>query len=145
MAPPAEIYERPSSRWVADFVGDINLFQGRLGDDGLTIEGTAAGRLRVAAKPDAEPGTIVWAAVRPEKVRISRDGASPDQANCIVGTVVDLGYLGSVSIYKVRIRDGFAGAGSGRQCRRPRTADRLRGAGVAELAGRRRDRADVLR
>ena len=105
VAPPAEIYERPSSRWVADFVGDINLFQGRIGDDGLTIEGTAAGRLRVAAKPDAKPGTMVWAAVRPEKVRITRERPSPDQDNYVVGTVVDLGYLGSVSIYKVRIRD----------------------------------------
>jgi putrescine transport system ATP-binding protein len=48
VAPPAEIYERPNSRWVADFIGDVNLFEGRLGDDGLSIEGTAAGRVRVA-------------------------------------------------------------------------------------------------
>jgi putrescine transport system ATP-binding protein len=105
VAPPTELYERPNSRWVADFVGDINLFQGRLGDDGLTIEGTAAGRLRVAAKPDARPGTMVWVAVRPEKVLVTRERPSPDRDNCVGGTVVDLGYLGSVSIYKLRIRD----------------------------------------
>ncbi len=43
VAPPAEIYERPTSRWVADFIGDVNLFQGRLSDDGLSVEGTAGG------------------------------------------------------------------------------------------------------
>jgi putrescine transport system ATP-binding protein len=106
VAPAAEIYERPNSRWVADFVGDINLFEGRLADDGLGVEGTPAGNLRVALKPDAAPGAIVWVAVRPEKVRISRDQPSPGLANCIAGTVVEIGYLGDVSVYKLRIRDG---------------------------------------
>jgi putrescine transport system ATP-binding protein len=106
VAPAAEIYERPNCRWVADFVGDVNLFHGRLGDGGLTVEGTAAGRLRVASKPDAEPGAMVWVAVRPEKVRISREPLLPGLDNCVAATVVDIGYLGDVSIYKLRIRDG---------------------------------------
>jgi putrescine transport system ATP-binding protein len=106
VAPPAEIYERPNSRWVADFIGDVNLFAGRLGDDGVSIEGTAAGRVRVAVKPEAEPGTMVWAAVRPEKVRISHEPPLPGLDNCVAGTVVDIGYLGDISIYKLRIRDG---------------------------------------
>jgi len=106
VAPAAEIYERPNSRWVADFVGEVNLFQGRLGDDGLSVEGTAAGSLRVAAKPDAEPGKLVWVAVRPEKVRVSRELPSAAAHNCVAGTVVDIGYLGDTSIYKLRIRDG---------------------------------------
>ncbi|MGO9047628.1 MAG: ABC transporter ATP-binding protein [Xanthobacteraceae bacterium] len=106
VAPAAEIYERPRSRWVADFVGDINLFQGRLGDDRLSVEGTAAGNLRAWAKPEADPGSIVWLAVRPEKVRISREPPVADVANCTSGTVVDIGYLGGMSIYKLRIRDG---------------------------------------
>ncbi len=106
VAPAAEIYERPSSRWVADFVGDINLFQGRLADDGLSVEGTPAGNLRVATKPAAAPGAMVWVAVRPEKVRISREPPSADLANCIPGAVVEIGYLGDVSVYKLRIRDG---------------------------------------
>src|SRR5271170_7632676 len=63
VAPPAAIYEQPNSRWVADFIGDVNLFEGRLGDDGVSVEGTAAGRLRVAVKPDAAPGAMVWVAV----------------------------------------------------------------------------------
>jgi putrescine transport system ATP-binding protein len=106
VAPPAEIYEHPRSRWVADFVGDINLFQGRLGNDRLTVEGTPAGNLRAGAKPEADPGAVVWLAVRPEKVRISREAPAPEGANCTSATVVDIGYLGGVSIYQLRIRDG---------------------------------------
>ncbi len=106
VAPPAEIYEQPNSRWVADFVGDVNLFEGRLGDDGLSVEGTEAGRLRLAAKTDAEPGTMVWVAVRPEKIRIAREPPAPGSDNCVAGTVADIGYLGDMSIYKLRIRGG---------------------------------------
>jgi putrescine transport system ATP-binding protein len=106
VATPSDVYEQPNSRLVADFIGEVNLFEGRLGDDGLTIEGTAAGRLRVAGKPDAVPGAIVWVAVRPEKVRITHEPALPGLDNCVSGTVVDIAYLGDLSIYKLRIRDG---------------------------------------
>src|SRR5246500_1262488 len=65
VAPPAEIYEQPNSRWVADFIGSVNLFEGRVGDVEGTIEGTALGRLRAAGKINAEVGATVWVAVRP--------------------------------------------------------------------------------
>jgi len=100
VAPPAEIYERPNARWVADFVGDVNLFEGRLGDDGLSVEGTAAGRVRVAARVGAEPGQVVWAAVRPEKVRIARAPPAAGSDNSVAATVVDVAYLGDTSLYK---------------------------------------------
>jgi len=106
VAPPPEIYEQPSSRWVADFVGDVNLFEGRLGDDGQSVEGTAAGRLRVGAKSAAEPGQVVWVAVRPEKLRIAREQPVAGLDNSVAATVVDIGYLGDTSLYKLRIRDG---------------------------------------
>ena len=106
VAPPSSIYERPNSRWVADFIGNINLFEGRLGDDGLSVEATPAGRLRVSAGTDAAPGAVVWVAVRPEKIRISRDPPLPAPDNSVRATVVDLGYLGDTSIFKLRIPDG---------------------------------------
>jgi putrescine transport system ATP-binding protein len=105
VAAPDEIYERPNSRWVADFVGDVNLFEGRVGDDRLSVEGTAAGRLQVTAPIGAEPRTPVWVAVRPERVRVSRD-KPPSVENCLAGTIVEIGYLGDLSIYHVRIADG---------------------------------------
>jgi putrescine transport system ATP-binding protein len=103
---PAEIYERPNSRWVADFVGDINLFEGRVGDDRINVEGTAAGRLRVAAPIAAEPRTVVWAAVRPERLRIMRHPPAAVAENCLSGTVAEIGYLGGQSLYQVRLADG---------------------------------------
>ncbi len=106
VAPPAEIYERPNSRWVAEFVGEVNLFHGRVGEDGVSVEGAAAGRLRLASKPDVAPGAMVWVAVRPEKVRIAREPPLPGLDNCVAGTAVDIGYLGDFSFYKFRIRDG---------------------------------------
>jgi putrescine transport system ATP-binding protein len=122
IAPPAEIYEQPNSRWVADFVGDVNLFEGRVGDDGMSVEGTPAGRLRVAAKIDAEPGATVWLAVRPEKMRIAHEPPSQDLENCVAGTIVDIGYLGDLTIYKLRIAHGSsvkaAIANSGRPAER---------------------------
>ena len=110
VAPPAEIYEHPNSRWVADFIGTVNLFEGRVGDLDGTVEGTALGRLRVDAKIDAEPRATVWVAVRPEKIRLLQRQAGPGEGpgpdNDIAATVVDIGYLGDLSIYKLRTETG---------------------------------------
>jgi putrescine transport system ATP-binding protein len=110
VAPPAEIYESPNSRWVADFIGTVNLFEGRVSDREDTVEGTALGRLRVGAKIDAEPHATVWVAVRPEKIRLSQRqtgaGEAPAPDNGIAATVVDIGYLGDLSIYKLRSETG---------------------------------------
>jgi len=106
VAPSAEIYEQPNSRWVADFVGDINLFEGRLSDDGMSVEGSTTGRLRVTATIEAAPGALVWIAVRPEKLRLTPEPPSDEIENVVPGTVIDIGYLGDLSIYKLRIADG---------------------------------------
>jgi putrescine transport system ATP-binding protein len=110
VAPPAEVYESPNSRWVADFIGTVNLFEGRVGDHGNIVEGTALGRLRVGAKIDVEPHATVWVAVRPEKIRLSQRQTGPGEApapdNSIAATVVDIGYLGDLSVYKLRSETG---------------------------------------
>jgi putrescine transport system ATP-binding protein len=106
VARPAEIYEQPNSRWVADFVGDVNVFEGVVGEDGLSVEGTSAGTLRVATKIDAKPGATVWLAVRPEKMRVTLEPPVPPPENGAAGTIVDIGYLGELTIYKLRLPDG---------------------------------------
>jgi len=106
VGPAPEIYEQPKSRWVADFVGEVNLFEGRLGDDRRSVEGTAAGTLRTALKPDATPGAAVGVAVRPEKVRVGREPPLPAPENSMAGKVVDVGYLGDTSVYRVRVGEG---------------------------------------
>ncbi len=122
VAPPAAIYEQPNSRWVADFIGEVNLFEGRVGDDGTSVEGTAFGRLqrggedrrasgrdglgRGAAGKDAD-----YASDPPETKRA--DKQTPE--NCVAATVVDIGYLGDLSIYKLRTACRRAGQGGARQ------------------------------
>jgi putrescine transport system ATP-binding protein len=110
VATPTEIYERPNSRWVADFIGDVNLIEGRvadLGASGTVVESTAAGQLRGLACPDAKPGDTVWVALRPEKVRIGREPPPTTGENCVAGQVESIAYLGDLSIYKVRLDTGF--------------------------------------
>jgi putrescine transport system ATP-binding protein len=66
----------------------------------------AAGRLCAAAKVDAETGAPVWAAVRPEKIAIAREPPASGGDNGVAATVVDIGYLGDMSVYKLRIAGG---------------------------------------
>jgi len=109
VATPAEIYEQPNSRYVAEFVGDVNLIEGRLvatGPGGSIVESAAGARLVMAQPVDRAPGETVWVALRPEKVRIAT--APPAAAeNCVAGRVSDIAYLGNISVYKVRLDNGF--------------------------------------
>ncbi|MBZ8135081.1 ABC transporter ATP-binding protein [Afifella sp. IM 167] len=117
VATPAEIYEAPATRYIADFVGDVNIFEGTaepLAGGGLRIATSAGFAVEVAAAPNgaAAParGDTVWFAIRPEKMVISHDrpaGAKEGTApNLIEGEVWDIGYLGDVSIYNVRLASG---------------------------------------
>jgi putrescine transport system ATP-binding protein len=108
VATPPEIYEQPQSRWVAEFIGDVNLIEGgvveaRAGE--AVIEDGGGRRYRVAAA-GAAVGARVVIALRPEKLRISPTPGPPDADNAVRGRVWDIGYLGGVSIYKVRLEDG---------------------------------------
>jgi putrescine transport system ATP-binding protein len=106
---PREIYERPNSRWVADFIGEVNLFEGRvleIGASATVIESAAAGRLRAASSAGATIGDTVWVALRPEKVRIAHEQPAAGE-NRVAGRVSSIAYLGDLSVYKVRIDGGF--------------------------------------
>jgi putrescine transport system ATP-binding protein len=109
VATPPEIYERPNSRWVADFIGEVNLIEGRVvevGESGTVIASAAAGQLRALPPTDAKPGDVVWVALRPEKVRIALAPPTTEGENCVVGQVENIGYLGDLSTYKVRLDNG---------------------------------------
>lgn len=103
---PAEVYEQPNSRYVASFIGDINLIEGRVagvGVDDLVVEASGGEKIRVAASGEANAGDTVWVALRPEKLRITTEQPSDASINAIAGTVAEVGYLGDLSIYKVRV------------------------------------------
>jgi putrescine transport system ATP-binding protein len=111
VATPAEIYEQPNSRYVADFIGDINMLEGRIangtgpGQVRMDCVGTGA-TVAVDQDLDARPGDSAWFAIRPEKVAISRDQPADGSVNAVNGEVWDIGYLGDVSIYHVRLDTG---------------------------------------
>jgi putrescine transport system ATP-binding protein len=110
VATPAEMYEQPNSRWVADFIGDINLIEGRVASSGLgqmMIESVASGRVVVDHAADVATGTHVWIAVRPEKIRLEAQRPLTDDENCFAGHVIDIAYLGGQSIYKVKLDNGL--------------------------------------
>ncbi len=108
---PGEIYEAPQSRYVAQFIGDVNIMEGKvvaLPGDG-TVEITPAsgdGRIfKAGACNGLSVGQQVWLSVRPEKFRISLD--QPQSAvNVVKGRVDDVGYLGSISHYHVHTEAG---------------------------------------
>ena len=110
VATPAEIYEQPNSRWVADFIGDVNLIEGRVvdaGASGTVIASAAAGRCARARVRRCQAGRhrLGRAAAR-ENTHRARAAAAAGE-NCVAGQVDDIGYLGDLSIYKVRLDSGF--------------------------------------
>ncbi len=108
VAPPVEMYERPTNRYVADFLGDINLIAGRVKSQSkgvVTLETPAGQRLRANDDGVDLGNGNVWFATRPEKLAISR--AKPAaKLNALEGEVWDIAYLGGQTTYKVRLDSG---------------------------------------
>jgi spermidine/putrescine transport system ATP-binding protein len=120
VAPPNDLYEFPSSRFVADFIGTVNLFEGALVED----EPDKA----MVRSPDVETdiyldhgvtgakGATVWAAIRPEKIELSKraegsaaprlDEDAPEGANAVAGVIRQEIYLGSDSLFEVETAGG---------------------------------------
>ena len=113
VATPAEIYEAPNSRYVADFIGDINIFDARVvanasdvGKPGLVTLDCDGLKVAVEQECAAANGSQVAYAIRPEKVRISLDQPADSSVNSAYGEVWDIGYLGDFSVFIVKLADG---------------------------------------
>jgi putrescine transport system ATP-binding protein len=109
VASPRELYEKPNSRWVAGFVGDVNLLEGQvvsIQSGTLTLKTLEAGTIVALTASELVPGMTITVAVRPEKIRISSDAASSAAGNALRGELLDIGYLGGMSIYTVRLTFG---------------------------------------
>jgi putrescine transport system ATP-binding protein len=107
---PSEIYEFPKTRFVADFVGTTNLFE-------CTVTAVEPGmvtahcpetgcELRVDDVGRFSVGQRVWVALRPEKIRLSKQPSAANRINELRGVVWELGYLGNRSTYQVRMASG---------------------------------------
>jgi putrescine transport system ATP-binding protein len=119
VATPRELYEAPRSRWIAQFVGDINLMDGKLDTTGeshptmarrIAIATTQAGTIYVAEPRQPLTTDSFCVAIRPEKVKLSRRPPASDDAraiNRLEGVVTDVSYLGGLTSYKVRLDTGL--------------------------------------
>ena len=114
VARPRELYEAPNSRWIAEFVGDVNMFEGQVGagEAGRLVVATRdAGTIIVTAPRQPLTKAIVSVAIRPEKVKLSRRGPVSDAINAhainrLEGVVTDVSYLGGLTTYKVKLETG---------------------------------------
>jgi spermidine/putrescine transport system ATP-binding protein len=109
VATPMDLYQRPASRFVADFIGQVNLFEGRVAGPGrVDIEGLA-NPLEVADTGAAGAGDRVWLAVRPEAIDLAARAEADDGmsiANRLPGVLRHATYLGVASSYAVEIEGG---------------------------------------
>ncbi|MEZ5888693.1 MAG: ABC transporter ATP-binding protein [Paracoccaceae bacterium] len=124
---PTEVYEYPTNRFVAGFIGSINFAEATV----LSVSGDLAavdvpalgGRVTARAVPGIAAGQALTLAVRPEKLTISRD--RPDVPNAVRGVVSDVGYFGRDSLYKVRLPSGTVLSAHSANARRAAEAERV--------------------
>jgi len=107
---PKAVYEYPCNRLVADFIGTINTFDGRVVsavDGDLEVDSAEAGvRLHALNDGALTAGAAVCIALRPEKIFISQERPDGSYDTCLQGVVEGLGYLGNLSLYRIRLASG---------------------------------------
>ncbi|MFN4058141.1 MAG: ABC transporter ATP-binding protein [Roseinatronobacter sp.] len=105
---PAQIYEQPNSKFVADFIGSVNLFDARVdasAPDGVRVIADDLGPVVSPPQNGLTLGQQVWGAVRPERFALTR--AEPTNTpNKWRGVVEEVGYIGHMSHYRIRLESG---------------------------------------
>ena len=104
---PEEVYEHPANRFVADFIGNVNMFEGRLSVDEIDrcAAVTAIGEIQVGHGVSGTLNMPLAIAVRPEKIEISKERPAVSR-NVFTGKVQEIAYFGSYNTYIVIASDG---------------------------------------
>jgi spermidine/putrescine ABC transporter ATP-binding subunit len=115
---PSDLYEFPASRFVADFIGSVNMFEGTLIDDKPDEATVACPELEphLVHVPHGVPGqptSTVWVAIRPEKMNLHKDAVTPPSVpecpvahNVAKGEIKEISYLGDISILHILLANG---------------------------------------
>ena len=119
VASPSDLYEYPANRFVADFIGSVNMFEGRLEVDepghAVVTSPALTAPIYVDHGVTGATGATVWAAIRPEKIEMTHrpDGGLPpvvagvpDGHNVVPGMICHISYLGSETVYEVAVASG---------------------------------------
>jgi len=105
---PSEVYETPATRFVADFIGNVNLMDGTVTVDEAdhVIIDCADCRHYVGHGITGTVGMPVTVALRPEKIALQRDKPA-DPANCVGGKIEELSYFGSETVFRIKLASGM--------------------------------------
>ena len=114
LAEPSDLYEHPANRFVADFIGSVNIFEGKLTVDEpeqAMVDCPELGRVFLNHGVTGAHETTVWVAIRPEKITMLPAGRakakdSPSGTNIAQGQIKGMSYLGDVTIYDIRLDSG---------------------------------------
>jgi spermidine/putrescine transport system ATP-binding protein len=119
VATPSDLYEFPNSRFVADFIGSVNMFEGRLEvdehDHAVVVSPELPTRVFLDHGVTGATGGTVWVALRPEKIELHKRGEgtpapvledTPEGHNAVPGVIRQIAYLGSESVYEVAVEGG---------------------------------------
>lgn len=110
VATPAEVYEAPNSKFVADFIGNVNMFEGTASTvvPGKVDIDVPADKItiRTDATRDCSTGQPVGFAIRPEKIRISRKEPADASVNSAYGEMWDIAYFGDMTVFHVKLESG---------------------------------------
>jgi spermidine/putrescine ABC transporter ATP-binding subunit len=114
LATPSDLYEYPANRFVADFIGSVNIFEGRLSVDEperAVVDSPEIGKIYLNHGVTGPHEAAVWAAVRPEKMMLCKPGEAvardaPEGHNVAHGQIKGMSYLGDVTIYEVKLDSG---------------------------------------
>jgi len=106
---PTEIYETPNCRFVADFIGNVNLFDGTLEQDEVDhcVVATRQGRFYIGHGITGVIGQALSVALRPEKIELCLQAPADASYNCLHGTIAERAYFGASSLYRVLLDDGM--------------------------------------
>ena len=109
VATPAEIYEAPNCRFVADFIGDVNIFDGKVttaSNGAVEIAVDSGFTVRTASSGAPAVGSALGFAIRPEKLRVTRAAPANASINATKGELWDIGYLGDMTVFHARLPNG---------------------------------------
>jgi len=99
VGPPFDMYSRPTSLFVARFVGEMNFIKGKITRDGMAD--SAIGKLRCPVPPDCNVGKEVTLAIRPEHLILQP--TADQKSQCVDGTITGKTYLGDSALYEVEV------------------------------------------
>jgi putrescine transport system ATP-binding protein len=105
---PTEIYETPATRFVADFIGNVNLMEGRLDVDEADhcIVGCPDVKHYIGHGVSGSENMAITVGLRPEKIQLTRDAPPDAQFNAVEGTIKEMSYFGSFTVYRLELASG---------------------------------------